>query len=169
MKNLMYLFFAVFLFYACNEGASEQTTTDNTATTEQTQDQIPSDVISNPNTGDENAEPAPGNAKMEFEKNEHDFGIISQEKNVEYTFKFKNTGSEPLIISEAKGSCGCTVPSYPKEPVPVGGMGEITVSFDPKGKKGVQRKTVTITANTTPNRTTLNVVSDILAPDDQPN
>ena len=75
-------------------------------------------------------------------------------EKVEYIYTFKNTGSEPLVISNAKGSCGCTVPAWPKEPIAPGAEGEIMVRFDSKGKGRVggstQSKTVTITANTTP-------------------
>ena len=72
-----------------------------------------------------------------------DFKTIQQGDEPEHTFTFKNTGSEPMIISNAKGSCGCTVPSWPKEPIAPGDEGEINVKFNSKGKKGSQNKTVT--------------------------
>lgn len=164
MKNFLYLLLAGSLFVACNSSGDSASTTatgaDSTAATT---------TATPPTAMDTSAmqmppEPATGNAAFEFEKTEHDFGKIGQDAPVEYTFKFKNTGTEPLVISEAKGSCGCTVPEYSKEPIAVGANGEIQVSFDPKGKSGVQRKTVTITANTNPARTTLNIVSEVEAP-----
>jgi hypothetical protein len=81
---------------------------------------------------------------------EHDFGNITEGEVVEHTFIFKNTGEAPLIIEKAQASCGCTVPSWTKEPVAPGATGEIQVKFDSKGKPNVQNKTVTITANTYP-------------------
>ena len=86
---------------------------------------------------------------------EWDFGTINEGDVVEHTYVFKNTGQAPLIIENAKPSCGCTVPSWTKEPIPVGGTGEILVKFDSKGKPNIQTKTVTVTANTWPKVTTL--------------
>ena len=90
-----------------------------------------------------------------------DFGTITQGDSPEFTFTFINNGSEPMIISNAKGSCGCTVPSWPKEPIPPNGTGEINVKFNSKNKKGTQNKTVTLTANTTPPTTKLRVTGNI--------
>lgn len=106
------------------------------------------------------------NAKMPkttivFKEMEHDFGKIKQGDKVKYTFKFKNTGKEPLVINSAKGSCGCTVPSYPKEPVAPGADGIIDVEFNSAGKSGAQTKTVTLNANTDPNPTRLTIKAEI--------
>ena len=81
---------------------------------------------------------------------------------ISYVFKFKNTGSEPLVISNAKGSCGCTVPTWPKEPVPPGGVGEIKIEFNTKGKPGRQSKRVTVTGNTVPTETFLEITGEVL-------
>lgn len=166
MKNFLYLLLAGSLFAACNssgDSASSSTATAADSTTAAATSNTSPEAMNNADM-QMPPEPTPGNAAFEFEKTEHDFGKIKQDAPVEYTFKFKNTGTEPLIISEARGSCGCTVPEYSKEPIPVGESGVIAVSFDPKGKSGVQRKTVTITANTNPARTTLNIVSEVEAP-----
>lgn len=101
---------------------------------------------------------------VKFDKMEHDFGKIKQGDKVKYAFKLTNSGKEPLVISSAKGSCGCTVPSYPKEPVAPGATANIDVEFDSKGKSGLQTKTVTINANTDPNPTRLTIKADIDAP-----
>ncbi len=91
---------------------------------------------------------------IEFEETEYDFGTVMEGEKVVHVYKFKNTGSEPLIISNAKATCGCTVPSWPREPIAPGESNEIKVQFDTKnkGKVGgqVQSKRVTITANTDP-------------------
>jgi hypothetical protein len=93
-------------------------------------------------------------AEMTFEKDVHDFGTISYAGNGTYEFKFKNTGKEPLIISEAKGSCGCTVPTYPKNvPIKPGDSEVIKVTYDTK-RAGNFTKTVTIHSNAkTPEKT----------------
>lgn len=85
-------------------------------------------------------------AKIEFEKETHDYGTVKYGGDGSCTFKFKNTGTAPLIISNAKGSCGCTVPSYPKEPIAPGASSTITVKYDTK-RPGPINKTVTITSN----------------------
>ncbi|WP_340199228.1 DUF1573 domain-containing protein [Ascidiimonas sp. W6] len=85
---------------------------------------------------------------MSFDKAEHDFGTIDQGTPVETTFTFTNTGNGPLIITDAKSSCGCTVPSYPKDtPIAPGESGELLVKFNGNGANQVT-KTVTVTANT---------------------
>jgi hypothetical protein len=94
---------------------------------------------------------------IQFAQTEHDFGKLKQGDEVEHKFKFTNTGNEPLVIENAKGSCGCTVPSYPKEPIAPGGTGEILVKFNSAGKSNQQQKTVTLTANTEPLQTILTI------------
>jgi len=106
-------------------------------------------------------EPSLPPTSMKFEESEYDFGEIMEGEKVEHTFKFKNTGDKPLVISNAKGSCGCTVPSWPKEPIPPGGESEIQVVYDSKNKSGKQTKTVTITANTEPKETYLKITSQV--------
>jgi hypothetical protein len=89
----------------------------------------------------------PNAPEFKFEKEEYSFGNIKQGESVTYEFKFKNSGKDPLIITEAHGSCGCTVPQYPKEPIKKGQEGVIKVTFNSAGKMGAQDKTVTITSN----------------------
>lgn len=90
-----------------------------------------------------------------FETTDHDFGTINEGEKVTYTYKLKNTGDAPLIIQDAKPSCGCTVPEWTKTPIPPGGTGYVKAEFDSNGKPNVQNKTVTVTANTWPKQTTL--------------
>ena len=85
-------------------------------------------------------------AKIEFSKETHDYGTVKYGADGTCTFDFTNTGSEPLIISNAKGSCGCTVPEWPKEPIAPGATGTIKVSYDTK-RPGAISKSVTITCN----------------------
>ena len=97
-----------------------------------------------------------------FEKEEHDFGILIDGEKVSYSFRFTNSGDAPLIISNAKGSCGCTVPNYPKEPIAPGSTASIDVTFDSKGRTGKQSKAVTLTTNTNPNRKVIRINSEVI-------
>lgn len=98
---------------------------------------------------------------IQYENEKFNFGVVDEGEIVKHVYKFKNTGSEPLIISNAKGSCGCTVPTWPKEPIPPGGTGELKVEFNSKGKPGPQSKRVTVTANTTPTETYLEIAGEV--------
>lgn len=99
-----------------------------------------------------------------YDRREHDFGKIKQGDQVECAFKVTNTGNEPLIIENAKGSCGCTVPEYPKEPIPPGESRDIKVKFNSAGKSNANTKTVTITANTDPIESVLTIKAFVEAP-----
>lgn len=101
---------------------------------------------------------------VQFTDLTHDFGTIQQDSKNTKLFKFKNTGTEPLIIENAVGSCGCTVPTFPKEPIKPGGVGEIEVVYSPGKQQGAQNKTVTITANTNPITTVLNISANVEVP-----
>jgi len=92
---------------------------------------------------------------IQYEVEDHDFGTIKEGQKVSFTYKFKNTGDAPLIIQNAQPSCGCTVPTWTKEPIPVGGSGTVTAEFDSNGKPNIQNKTITVTANTWPKVSTL--------------
>lgn len=98
---------------------------------------------------------------MTFNKKEHNFGDINDGDKVSYNYTFKNTGANDLIISSAQGSCGCTVPEYPKTPIKPGKSGTMKVSFDSKGKTGQQSKTVTIRANTATGVETLTIKANV--------
>ena len=84
--------------------------------------------------------------QMSFESTEVDYGTIGQHSEPFRYFKFTNTGTEPLVIKHAKGSCGCTVPTYPKEPILPGESGIIEVRYDTK-RIGKFTKRVTLTTN----------------------
>jgi len=101
---------------------------------------------------------------MTFQKEEHDFGTIKQGDKVSTDFQFKNTGEADLIITSARGSCGCTVPDYPKTPIKPGETGNIKVSFDSRGKQGKTTKTVTIMCNTQEGNKILKINANIEVP-----
>ena len=94
----------------------------------------------------QDAKPATGGPELTFEKTVHDFGQMKQHGDASTEFKFTNTGNEPLIISNAKGSCGCTVPNWPKEPIKPGESNVVKVKYDSK-RVGPINKSVTITSN----------------------
>jgi hypothetical protein len=85
-----------------------------------------------------------------WEKKTHDFGDIYQGDKVEHTFYFTNTGNDFLLITNVQVSCGCTTPKgWPRDPIPPGGKGELTISFNSAGKSGKQNKPVTVVSNAT--------------------
>jgi hypothetical protein len=101
---------------------------------------------------------------MSFERAEHDFGTIKEGDVVETSFAFTNTGKSDLIILDARGSCGCTVPEYPKNtPIVPGETREIKVKFDSANKPGNQTKTVTLTNNTERGRDILRIKTMVTA------
>jgi hypothetical protein len=103
-----------------------------------------------------NATPAPPvvaggkTTSVKFDETSYDWGTVAEGEKMTHIFKFKNTGTNDMIISDAHGSCGCTVPEWPKEPIKPGKSSQIKVIFDSKGKPGDQSKSVTVTANTEP-------------------
>ena len=99
---------------------------------------------------------------IQFETPEHDFGKIKEGEKVSHTFKFKNTGTNPLVLSSVKPSCGCTVPNWSKDPIAPGQDGVIEVTFDSEGRQGTQHKSITVMANTDPKVTVLKFTAEVL-------
>ena len=129
---------SAFIFTSCKEDASEKVKEENVAAAADR---------------DVNSGKFP---VMKFDKIVHDFGTIDQGTNVEHRFTFTNTGEAPLVIVDAKSSCGCTVPEKPDGPIAPGDTGELLVKFNGSGKNQVS-KTVTITANTQAGKETLQI------------
>lgn len=103
----------------------------------------------------------PTGAAISFEKETIDYGVIAQNSEPVRVFKFKNSGSEPLIIKNATGSCGCTVPTYSTEPILPGATGEIKVKYD-TSRIGKFTKTVTLTTNANPETVRLTISGEVL-------
>jgi hypothetical protein len=101
-------------------------------------------------------------AKMTFSVNEIDFGTINEGQIIKKVFKFTNTGKVPLVITSATSSCGCTVPTFRKDPIPVGASDEIVVQFNSKDKENHITKVVDITANTVPSVTKIAIKGNII-------
>lgn len=112
------------------------------------------DMIRNPVTADRTVDDSEI-AQMSFVEEDYLFGEVDAGAVIEHTFQFTNSGPIPLVISDVRSTCGCTVANWPEEPIAPGERGEIPVRFDTKNKKGYQRKAITITANTYPAKTNL--------------
>ncbi len=132
-----------FGLFSCEKSAKNQENNNSQPNTTTTSTQ---------STGNSQEQPK---ASIKFAVMEYDFGEINEGEKVKYAFKFTNDGKNPLVIQDAKPSCGCTVPTYSKDPVPPGGSGEIIAEFDSNGRPGEVNKTITITANTEPTTTVL--------------
>ncbi|WOK04332.1 DUF1573 domain-containing protein [Imperialibacter roseus] len=100
--------------------------------------------------------------EIKFEESTHDFGDITQGDKVEYVFAFSNKGTEPLILSRVLTTCGCTAPSWPKEPIAPGEKGEVKVSFNSAGKMGMQNKVITIISNATNSSERISITTNVL-------
>ncbi|HCK22235.1 MAG TPA: DUF1573 domain-containing protein [Bacteroidetes bacterium] len=124
---------------------------------------ISTDLIQNPSTADGEVD-MENMPVMTFDKDMYDFGEIIQGEKVTYNFAFTNTGKSNLIISSARASCGCTVPSWPKEPIAPGESSNITVQYNSEGRSNAFNKVVTITANTIPNENRITIKGVVIVP-----
>ncbi len=175
IKPVLFIFLVAGFFASCKsdgDSAREQTVLSADATTDaaaaaagtpgapatpgQTVTPVANDPAATP------AAPVGPTTSMTFDETVFDYGKVKAGEKVRHEYKFKNTGKEPLILSNCKGSCGCTVPECPKEPIPVGGTGKIMVEFDSKGKAGPQSKQVTVTANTEPAQSFLTIKGEVI-------
>lgn len=127
-------------------------------------DEVDMSMLNNPSS--EHATSPEMMPKIVFEQDVHNFGVISQGEEFDHSFKFKNEGKSPLVLSFVEGSCGCTVmKDWPKEPIPPGESGEINIEFNSKGKSGTQNIAVRVVSNTTPATTVLVMEGEIVSPE----
>ncbi|EAZ79876.1 DUF1573 domain-containing protein [Algoriphagus machipongonensis] len=108
-----------------------------------------------------NAQEASG-AVISFKEKSVDFGDITQGDKVSHTFELTNSGKTPLIISNVAATCGCTVPSWPKDPIAPGKTAEIKVSFNSTGKMGKQNSVVRIYSNASEPIEKVSLISNVL-------
>ena len=128
LRNFLSIIILSFFFSACNESASSKINPNNKSSIQKESNY----------------------AEITFDRVFHDFGMVSEGEIVKTIFKFTNTSENDLYIVDAMGSCGCTVPKYPKNvPIKPGGTGEIEVNFDTNGRPDLQQKMVKVSANTT--------------------
>ena len=127
LRNFLTIIILSFFFSACNESASSKINPNNKSSIQKESNY----------------------AEITFDRVFHDFGMVSEGEIVKTIFKFTNTSENDLYIVDAMGSCGCTVPKYPKNiPIKPGGTGEIEVIFDTNGRPDLQQKMVKVSANT---------------------
>jgi len=166
-KNILFLtfIFSIATLTSCREEGTTAEHTTTTTTDTSPQDQAPQmkpDIVNNPATAStENQADNQNLPEFAFEKESHNFGKITQGEMLKYSFKFTNTGKSDLVINNASGSCGCTVPNWPKQPIPAGGTGNIDIEYNSAGKTGMQNVSVTIVANTIPNTKVLTVTGEV--------
>ncbi len=159
LKVLSLFVFAAMILVSCKKDAGTDTSVAPSVNTSQ---QAVTPNVANPTPAKEATEAPTGPlTTMTFAETSYDFGEIMEGEKVVHEYTFTNTGKEALVIKNAKGSCGCTVPDWPREPIAPGAEGVIKVQFDSKGKGKVdaaaQSKRVTITANTDPANTFLTI------------
>lgn len=144
------------------EGSEVDVNSDGTSSVVENLNPDDNTVVNNNQNGQENSDREL--TSIEYFESEHNFGNVFYPSDNKYTFKFKNTGDAPLVIESAKASCGCTVPNKPEEPILPGEIGELDVIFRPKnGQIGQQvTKKVTVTANTNPRETYLEITANVM-------
>lgn len=143
-KTVLLALVAVFMITACQSGNNdvrEAARQDITAATPQNNIQS---AVQAPTV------PTGPTTVMSFSEDRFNFGTVTEGEKVSHTYTFTNTGDEPLILSNARGSCGCTVPKWPRQPIQPGESSDIIVEFNTKNKPGPRSQKVTITANTNP-------------------
>jgi len=146
-------FLLLFLFsvaIACNSSSDDKA--------------ITTDLVTSPLTANQSAN-AVAVPEIEMLETSYDFGEMQQGESVTHDFILKNIGEADLIISTAKGSCGCTVPEWPKTPIAKGEDAIIKVTFNSAGKSGMQRKTVTLVTNAIPNTKVLTINGNVIIPE----
>lgn len=143
----------VILFAGCSNDATKENGNDS--------NHIDPSLVNNPATASGTEQNASLPA-FEFEETNFDFGTITAGASVTHEFKFRNSGDADLLIAEAKGSCGCTIPEYPKTPIAPGDEGVIKVTFNSAGIAGQVAKTITILANTIPSTKVLTISGEII-------
>ena len=166
-SQILSLALVAFTLAACNNAAKETT---NNPTANANSEKAVKAVNTNVENASTTSAPAE-NAKLaafKFDMAEHDFGDINQGDKVEKVFKFTNVGEVPLVISDIGVTCGCTTPSYTKEPVAPGAEGEILVKFNSAGKRGNQIKPVTIKANVEGGQSVIRIKTNVLTNEQQP-
>jgi len=149
MKNIFIIFILLFSLACSNSDDKEGSNTD-------TREEVSTEV----------AKIKAANSKCVFEKQMYDLGKIQQGEIVKYTMKFRNEGEELLVINNAHASCGCTVPKWTKEPIAKGEEGQLEVTFDSSGRKGVQHKSVVLITNSVEKMVEVSFVAEVIAPEE---
>jgi hypothetical protein len=154
MKKLILLATVSSFFYACQS--------DDPKTEDILKGKLSADLVENPRSAENmNASKLASLGHLQFEDTLHDFGNMKEGEMAEYEFNYSNTGKKAIIINEAKGSCGCTVPEFNSSPLQPGEKSKMKVTFNSQGKRGFNEKTVTITTNGNPSTYTLKILATV--------
>lgn len=159
------LFLAISLTFACASDKKGNATEETESKQTQSTDVVNPEEINNPITATQPAEQTINTSELPiltFEKDIYEFPqTIIEGERVRHSFKFKNTGQSDLLIVDANAPCGCTIPSFSKEPIKPGGEGKIDVEFNSDGKPGRNEKAVIVTTNAIPNTKELRFVINV--------
>ena len=139
-KQILYVMVAAACFTAAS-CSSDSVSEENASTTSVSADSIATKPLT----------------QVAFTDSLHDFGTINEGEKVSYTFKYKNTGENPLVLEDVRASCGCTLPEWTKDPIMPGEEGLIKVQFNSDGRPGEFKKTITVIANTASEVTLLTI------------
>ena len=151
-KLLFSIFLSAFIFISCNNNNGKKDNgLDEIRLDGKTSN---ADIVRMPITADT---PLDTNniAKITMEETDFNFGSVNEGDVVKHTFKLKNVGNQPLLITDIRTTCGCTVPTWNKSPIAANANDQVEVKFDTKGKANEQIKKITIIANTFPAETEL--------------
>jgi hypothetical protein len=162
MKKILIVLAAAITMASCKEAdkkAEATTTSTATTTSEATSTATSTATAPQQNTVD----PATLTKVEWLDGMDKDFGKIEEGKTLDVSFRFKNVGDKPLVISNVSASCGCTIPETPKKPFAPGETGVIKASFNSSGKQGTQSKQVNVFANLDPAMTTLSFHVEVKA------
>jgi hypothetical protein len=156
MKKILIVLAAAIIIASCKEADKKvEATTSNTAPT--TNEAVSTANATNTATAPQQntVDPATLTTIQWLDSTDKDFGKIKEGENLDVSFRFKNTGTKPLVISRVWAQCGCTVPETPQKPFAPGETGVIKASFNSTNKPGTNSKQVYMNANTNPAMSTL--------------
>lgn len=147
LSRLLFLLSCVVCLVSCTGGGAAS-------------DEVDPSIIQNPNTaeGYDNSIAMP---RLLFDKQQHDFGRLTPNESISYSFHFRNAGDADLVISRCEATCGCTVADYPKGHIKPGEEGYVTITFSSAGKSGQQVQEVTVLSNAQPARTKLRILAQV--------
>ena len=136
--------------------------TENENQNDELQGHLPAHLVHNPHTLDSSdSKNVKKIGQLVFTDTLHDFGNVKEGETLVYEFEFQNKGNSDVLIDEAKASCGCTVPAFPKYPIQPGKRDKIYVSFNSQGKKGYNDKAVIVQTNAIPSVYTLHIQANV--------
>jgi hypothetical protein len=141
MRKIFIYFISIISLAGCGENATQKDDANEKGN-------LPVSIINNPRTPSDTT--ASNLGTLVFTDTLHDFGSVKEGEMVSYDFEYTNIGKSAVVITEARASCGCTVPEYTQEPIQPGKKGTMKVTFNSEGKPGPNYKNVTIKSNANP-------------------